>query len=36
VANTTGAVPQLNALKEVGEEICAIRAALMKALGRGD
>jgi len=36
VANTTGALPQAATLKEVSAEICVMRAALMKALGRGD
>jgi hypothetical protein len=36
VANTTGALPQTAELKRVQEEIATMRAALMKALGRGD
>ena len=36
VANTTGALPEVATLKAVSAEICVMRDALMKALGRGD
>ena len=36
VANTTGELRQADRLKDIGDDIRAMRAALMKALGRGD
>jgi hypothetical protein len=36
VANTTGELPPAETLKDMGDEIRAMRAALMKALGRGN
>lgn len=36
VANTTGELPPTETLKAMGDEIRTMRAALMKALGRGD
>jgi hypothetical protein len=36
VANTAGTLPQTATLNEVRQEICLMRTALMKALGRGD